>query len=93
MKITLDNWNYCYFKTRDMKAFISMGGMPSIDEEEAQLIYNVTLSDFSHKEMFQKDFINLSDAIKYLEKRYGHWEFENPLLEKESAGCSSCSAH
>ena len=94
MNMTKDNWNYCFYKTKDLKAFISLGAMPDHqNEDKAQLVHCVTLSDFSHKELYQEEFEQLDDAVKFIKKKYGHWEFENPLVPKESSGCTDCSAH
>ena len=93
MKMTKENWNYCFYKTKDLKAFISMGAHPiDYPDEEIRLIYYVTLSDFLHKEVFQKEFLYLNSAIEFIQKKYGHWEFES-LKQSKKTGCESCSAH
>ncbi|MCY4523923.1 MAG: hypothetical protein OXB84_04210 [Halobacteriovoraceae bacterium] len=94
MEITTENWNYCFYKTKDLKAFISLGAIPEDHpDKDDLLVYHVTLSDLSHKEIYQKEFILLDDAIGFIQKKYGNWEFQNLQIQKTDSGCEDCGAH
>lgn len=86
--ITPENWTFCFFKTEDLKAFISLLGVPEADETRVN--YVVTLTDKEHQEIFQNEFNTLNEAIVVLNQRYGHWEFFNAESPPEQGGCSSC---
>ena len=88
--MNMDNWTHCFYKTQKLKAFISLGGIP---RNQDTLLYFVTVTDFSNKEVFQKPFEELNDAVFFIKNRYGHWEFEDMNKKSEGGGCGSCAAH
>jgi len=88
-EITFENWTFVHYKTKSLKAFISLGASPKTEEIQ----YFVTVTDEDNQEVFQNSFESIEESLDTVNKRYGHWEifdFENP---PESDGCSSCSAH
>lgn len=87
-----DNWNYSSYISNDLKVFIALSAQPSNNSEE--LFYSVTSLQSDEVEVFQQDFNQLEDAIAFANKRYGHWDFVDPLEGKSSGeGCGSCAAH
>ncbi|MCO4795270.1 MAG: hypothetical protein KC493_16245 [Bacteriovoracaceae bacterium] len=94
MKVNQENWNYAFYKSSKLKAFISLVGEEK--EGETQLLYTVTVTDPDDNEKFQVDFSELDSALLKLNDQYGHWSFIN--LEKgedkdSGDGCGSCAAH
>jgi hypothetical protein len=87
-QLTQDNWTFCQYKSLKSKAFISLGAEPGQD-----ILFFITCIDLKDdQELFQKTFINLKDALSEINRRYGHWHFED-LRQSEDQGCGSCSAH
>ena len=86
--VTPENWTYCFYKTEDLKAFISMAGVPAGDD--TRINYVVTLTDKDHQEIFQSEFEGLEDAAGCLNERYGHWEFFDAENPPQTDGCSTC---
>lgn len=88
------NWNFCSYNSSTIKAFISIGGTPE-GEENDQLCYfvNSTSEDFT-KQYFQQEFKTIDKALEFINKRYGHWDFVDASIQKDSeSGCGSCEAH
>ncbi len=88
-QMSLTNWNFSYFNSEFFKALISFTGMPNGNDIE--FIYSATVLDTEEKEVFQKDFKGLDEAILFMNSTYGHWTFMDPTLKE--GGCSSCEAH
>ena len=86
------NWGFVHYGTKNIRAFISIGGVPAADDDgEICCKYYVTTSDHELKtEYFQKSFDDLSLALNFINQRYGHWEIID--LRRSNSGCSSCSA-
>lgn len=92
-QITEDNWNYCNYKSENLKAIISFGADP--EDEKMDLLYFVTLLDEENNEIHQKKFTILKDAVDNINTKYHDlWDFED-LGNKNSSGggCSTCVAH
>ncbi len=93
-QINPENWTYSSYISEQLRAFITFGATPGLDEEPI-FEYHVTLLTIEDtKEVFQKSFLDLGDAIDAINKNYGHWEFtqENVTPRSESS-CSTCQAH
>lgn len=92
MRITQENWTSCFYKSLQLKAFISLGAdIPQAEGQDPPLLYFVTLTNHDHEELFQREFNHLSKALEDINHRYGHWEFID--AENKGEGCSSCEAH
>jgi hypothetical protein len=92
--INTSNWNYCYFKSQDNKAFISFGA--SFDPAKPDQItecYYVNLTTMENKDLFQRSFPKLELALDFINSSYEHFDFTNPTLKDKSGGCDSCQAH
>jgi hypothetical protein len=94
--IDQENWTFCQYKSLKLKAFISMGGEPS-KLNKVSYLYNVTVTDLNHKEVFQFSYPELDLALHEINKKYGHWDFNNLTVtsttSEDESGCGSCSAH
>ena len=90
-KIGLTNWNYCYYSTGPLKAMISQGvDCPSLlGENPSPLLYWVSVLKDERQEVFQEEFLQAGDAVKFITEKYGHWDFTDTTQEK--GGCGSCS--
>lgn len=95
MKINTENWNFCYYKSLKLKAFLSLGGEPSPLEDEAQLFFMITVTDPDDREMYQGAYPRLEEALSTLNERYGHWEFVSMEgnVREDDGGCGTCAAH
>ena len=87
MAITPLNWNTNFYKSLDLKAFISIGAHPDNTEE---LIYFVNLTDEEHRDYFQQEFKSLDEACRYINQRWSDWELADLAT---GSGCGSCAAH
>ena len=88
-EITFENWTFVHYTIDGLKSFISIGANPKTEEIQ----YFVTVTDIENQEVFQSSHDKIEEAIKDINKRYGHWKIfdvENPPAQD---GCSSCSAH
>ncbi len=93
MTINQDNWNYTYYKSSKLKAFISLSG--DTRDDEVQILYSVTVTDQDDNERFQASFETLEAAVLKANEQYGHWEFVDMEQGKsgDDGGCGSCAAH
>lgn len=93
MAINTENWNYSYYKSSKLKAFVSLSG--DSKDDEVLLFYTVTVTDEDDNEKFQAKFMELQKAVSRVNEQYGHWEFVDMEAGKESddGGCGSCAAH
>lgn len=87
--LNLSNWNYSYFNSEFFKAMISF--VAEENDQEIRYIYSPTVLDKNEVEIFQTDFNSLDKAIEFMNDRYGHWSFIDPLAKTD--GCSTCQAH
>ena len=87
MAVTPLNWNTTFYKSLDLKAFISIGANPAAIEE---IVYLVNLTDEDNRDYFQQEFKSLDEACRYINQRWGEWE-EADLAT--GSGCGSCAAH
>lgn len=93
MAITVENWNFSYFKLQDTKAFISFCAQPIENTGEVSIQYAVTVTDSDENELFQQNFTELPLAIAQINERYKNWEFFNLSERSDKGGCGTCSAH
>ncbi|TNE99415.1 MAG: hypothetical protein EP326_08195 [Deltaproteobacteria bacterium] len=93
MAINQENWNFTYYKSSKLKAFISLSGENRGDE--VQILYTLTVTDEDDNEKFQAGFESLPQAVTKINSQYGHWEFVDLEQGKSSddGGCGSCAAH
>jgi hypothetical protein len=89
--ITEDNWNYSFYQNGRMQVCLCLIGAPS--ETGPQVKYGLTLLDEENREYFQRDFIDLSEAVQEINIRYAHWKFTLREEKSDEGGCSSCQAH
>ena len=82
------NWNYCYYTTGPLKSMISQG-MDNFSSALPSILYWVTVLKDETREVFQEEFLNLEDSIRFINEKYGHWDFIDTTEEK--GGCGSCS--
>ena len=87
---TLRNWNYSFYNSDSYKALISIVANPS-ESNEVEYLYCPTVLDGENREVFQKDFDSLANAIEFMNKSYSHWKFIDP--SSSDKGCTTCSAH
>ena len=86
-----ENWTFCKYVAADYQAILSIGGEYIRDNEYLEVFYvNKTQSE---ELVFQNKFESLQDAIVFINKTYGHWDFVNAEISKNNSGCSSCQAH
>ena len=90
--VTKDNWNYLHYQNAHSKMFISLGGKLEQDENYTEL-YFVTVSDLEYKEKFQEEFLNLQDAIFYINDKYAHFDELDTRISGSGSGCDTCEAH
>ncbi len=80
----------------ELKAFISIAGEPS-EQDQVNFLYNVTVTDYDNKEIFQFCYPKLQLAVAEINKKYSHWTFNNLMVNSsdssDDGGCGSCSAH
>ncbi len=88
-KFDLSNWNYAYYATEKQKALISLVGNNS-KTGDVEFMYCPTVLDEENHELFQAEFLSLSEAINFMNERYSHWNF---MEKASSSGCGSCEAH
>ena len=82
--ITEQNWNYSYFQKNHEKAFVSIGA----DPEEEDILYFVTIAQGENlEELFSQEFIRIEHAVDFINEKYGHWSYIDPL---SSSTCHSC---
>ncbi|MCP4914961.1 MAG: hypothetical protein GY909_17715 [Oligoflexia bacterium] len=88
------NWNYCSYISNDLKVFIALAAQPDTSGDQ-ELLYSVTSITKEDVEVFQQDFKLLDEAISFANRRYGHWDFIDPLTGNtgSGSGCGSCEAH
>lgn len=93
MAINNENWNYTYYKSSKLKAFISLSGEAEADD--VVLFYTLTVTDEDDIEKFQTRFESVEKAVEAANGKYGHWEFVDMEKGKASddGGCGSCAAH
>ncbi len=96
--LTEQNWNYSYYQLQHYKALISLAARPCQQDPEGVIqFYTVGLYDEEFKEITPaEEFLELSDAVQYVRRKYGQWPFIDQLevnAQKSKGGCSSCSAH
>ncbi len=90
--INTENWTY----SRLVNGSYSIGIYIGADEasiENGNYIYYLTLLENDEKEVFQKEFHSLFDAINFANNKYYDWQFQDLRIAKSSEGCGSCSAH
>lgn len=95
-KVNETNWNYTYFSSNPLRAFISLGA-DAIENEmgvvESKVFYFLTVSDGEYGEIFQSAHETIEEALELLNTKYGHWEIKEALGKSDGDGCSTCAAH
>ena len=93
MAINQKNWNYTYYKSSKLQAFVSLSG--DTQDEKVTLFYTLTVTDEDDIEKFQESFDTLERALEAANSKYEHWEFVDMEKGKasEDGGCGSCAAH
>lgn len=90
--INTDNWSFCHYKAKNLKALITFGASPSILDDSFQ--YYTTVLDEEHNEVFQAEFNDLQEACNYINNKYSDiWNFTDSRVKKSADGCSTCVAH
>ena len=91
-KITTENWSSCAYLSNKLMALITFGAEPVGDSIKD--IYYVTVLDMKDegKEVFQREFQELSLAIDTINEKYSSWEF-SMRKNDQGSGCSDCAAH
>lgn len=96
MEINETNWNYTYFSSSPLKAFVSLGA-DAIENEmgvvETKVFYFLTVSEGDYGEIFQSAHVTLDEALEQLNTKYGHWELKEATGKSDGDGCSTCAAH
>ena len=92
-KINTENWTSAHFYSAPLRAFVSLGAAPTMQDDEVEIQYLVTLTDKDYQELFQSIHLELSDALLLLNEKYGHWDLQDALNKTDGDGCSSCAAH
>lgn len=87
MAVTPLNWNTTFYKSSNLKAFVSVGANP---ENPNEVLYLVSLTDEEHREYFQQEFKQLDEACSFINQRWGEWEASDLA---NSSGCGTCAAH
>ncbi len=96
MNINENNWTYTQYQSKPLRAFVSLGAIPVEDINgalEVQYQYLVTMTDEDYIELFQSTHLSLNEAIKVINEKYGHWDFNETNSKNSGDGCSSCAAH
>ena len=76
-----------------LKSFINLAADFQPNEENP-LLYMVTCTDLEDREIFQKEFKNLDEALLFANKSYSQWDFiDLSKSDAEKGGCSTCAAH
>ena len=86
-EITTSNWMSCYYKSSKLFASISIGMDYSLDDA---MDYFITISDHDNKEVLQRKFANLEEALVQINNDYSNWEFTDSTLPEKSNGCNDC---
>ena len=92
--LSAENWTYCFYKSGEQRAIISLGG--EIHDDRYVELFFSTVIDPDGKELTQRAFEDLSQALKFINSAYAHWRFidgQHELENQKSSGCSTCQAH
>lgn len=85
-QITTENWTFCHYKSSKLISSISVGMAHG-----ASMEYFITVSDHDDREVVQRKFDTLEQAIKQLNTDYFEWDFINLNVSPSSNGCSDCA--
>lgn len=91
--INAENWTFSGYKSSDLLAFIHLGAEPCEDQNEAKILYLVTVLKDLEEEVFQMEHSSLPEAIDDINRRYQHWDFFDRTKRMDDGGCGSCEAH
>ncbi|MBT6324526.1 MAG: hypothetical protein HOJ35_01025 [Bdellovibrionales bacterium] len=86
-EITRNNWMSCYYKSSKLFASISIGMDYSSNDA---MDYFITISDHDNKEVLQRKFENLEEALIQINNDYSNWEFTDSTIPQKSSGCDDC---
>lgn len=84
--ISIKNWQHTHYSHEDLKSLISL-----CSDDKGELFYSVSTFNSVHRDIYNKDFSFLSDAISHINLKYGSWKMS--VQEHDSSGCSTCTAH
>lgn len=84
-----ENWSYCWYVLGSNCVFISYGGEVSKSGDVVEVYYVSSCEIEGLRTKFQKSFLELDQAIEYINNQYSHFTFQD-RRELES-GCASCS--
>jgi hypothetical protein len=88
--VNTENWSFCRYEKENFLAQITFGADPeSLSEDRLEFYVTVLLDE--QTEIFQKKFMNLTEACLYLNSNYRDWNFLDQTATK--SGCSTCAAH
>ena len=90
--ISTTNWNYCFYSQPPYMTFISIGGEFG-ESNTVETFYYVTTTNIEEtQEHFQRKFSDLSSAIDFINKRFGHLEIKDSknLENNARSGCGTC---
>ena len=89
VKITSDNWNYCFYQLADKKAIIGLLAEQSpINPLELKESYTLTVIDDNNVELYHQEYPTKEKAIEEINKKYFLWNFVDLSLPQDS--CQSC---
>ncbi len=86
-EITINNWMSCYYKSSKLFASISIGMDYGRD---AAMDHFITISDHDNKEVLQRKFSSLEEALVNINNDYSTWQFTDSTLPEKSNGCNDC---
>lgn len=72
-----------------------MGAEPVETEaglQDVEFQYLVTMTDKDYMELYQSSHKTLEEAVKVINEKYGHWDFQDAGTASGD-GCTSCAAH
>ena len=93
MTINSQNWQNASLTTSNLKASLSVG---SDYQQDSELLYILNVLDHEDRiEYFRKEFSELEEAIRFINKNYGHWNYNDASSQESSDGngCGTCTAH
>ena len=95
-KLNEKNWREFLFNTKKLFTFISEGvevrDFENMDDQSINFVYNVVTTNHDFQEKYLKTFLNLQDALQYINSKCSEWDF-SPKNGLNKDGCGTCSAH
>jgi hypothetical protein len=89
--INKENWTHCEYSADENRVSIAMGGAFGPDSEYLEIFY---INKYKGDDLTYQDVCHsILEACELVNKKYGHWDFEDKAKQDDSSGCSSCQAH